>query len=1160
MLFLTNSIKTVPDTLNMWKYRKHSDLFSRIGLFGSKRKYETETVFSSVNPRDASSIFGESYTGDREIGLDLDLDLDLVNVEILSTSSYEENPISFLELFQATADGDTEKIGQLLLAFPTRINIPNSQGNYLIHIAIDSNRPDVLSFLLSKGADVNVTDQDGKTALHHAVVEQSPEMVGILVLRNARTDIKDIHNRMPLHTAAEVGNVTILERLLPHYVNPNMEGDGGYTALHYAASRDCADAVRFLIKKQCLLSVFSECRDFPIHVAGKTGSANAVRTILEECQCQGFTKEGILRLRDRERNMPIHSAVNGGSIEAVKCCLQMGSSLICKQEDGWTPLHFAAMQGNLDMVVAMYNGQTEEFRSAVCIVDGLRRTPLHCATLFNHTAVMKFLLDKGANINAVDDNQFTPLLLAASKGKLEATKMLINYGADTTFRDRWNRNLFHLLILSNKVIEDLSGCVKGVKKLYLWLGEKDRNGCTALHYAARYGNLSAVSALLSMGASLFSKNFQKQSPFHVAAMYGRRGICKLMLDTAFAVSLKNEPDGKGLTPLHLAAQNGYTKIVSMLMERGAVVGRDHKDNTPLHLAALNGRVDCVNILLNLQINLIDSGNNSGNTALHFAASNGHTESVCILLSHDAKITRNDDHRCFYDDIITHQHAETAAAIVAHERWREILSYKSAVYGSFLIGLIQKLPSVCQIVLDRCVEVVEVRKGDTEDHAIRYNFDYLNMQNGFKTFAKLNKLSYKAMYPLQEMVTFNRVECLSHPLCVRFLRMKWRKYGLFIHFFDMTFYLLFLACLTCFVVTVDSRFHTDQLYPFENFNTFMTATYANNRTDGIAGTEHFLHYGEIYYHIHHHYFTQPINLVEWVVYLSSVLFILPFLFGYSTHLQWAAGAVAIFFAWFNCLVSLQRFDLFGIYVVMFLEIMKTLVHVVFVFSFLNIAFGLAFYVLLSGEKNEAHSSPSMSVYRTLILLLEIDFINTFNRQYHDTSSHSLHFDRLTYFFLAVFIFLMPILLINLLIGLAVGDIESVQRGARLKRLATQVKFHAEIEDRFGFLEKFSDAVVEVRRDKTDSVFNEFYSKTNPTKLDGKEPVTDETSSLGQELKIQKAMLKQIQTSLDSNQRLMSTMLDRLDGNGNTKAWDEGADHSVSAMSVGDSSLSEEIRFG
>lgn len=47
-------------------------------------------------------------------------------------------------------------------------------------------------------------------------------------------------------------------------------------------------------------------------------------------------------------------------------------------------------------------------------------------------------------------------------------------------------------------------------------------------------------------------------------------------------------------------------------------------------------------------------------------------------------------------------------------------------------------------------------------------------------------------------------------------------------------------------------------------------------------------------------------------------------------------------------------------------------------------------------------------------------------------------------IGLFMILMPILLMNLLIGLAVGDIESVRRNAQLKRLAMQVVLHTELE--------------------------------------------------------------------------------------------------------------------
>ncbi|CAD7002897.1 unnamed protein product [Ceratitis capitata] len=170
-------------------------------------------------------------------------------------------------------------------------------------------------------------------------------------------------------------------------------------------------------------------------------------------------------------------------------------------------------------------------------------------------------------------------------------------------------------------------------------------------------------------------------------------------------------------------------------------------------------------------------------------------------------------------------------------------------------------------------------------------------------------------------------------------------------------------------------------------------------------------------------------------------------GNISTVHYSASAIAVFLSWFRLLLLLQRFDQVGIYVVMFLEILQTLIKVLIVFSILIIAFGLAFYILLS-KINDAQpnhlsfSNIPMSLLRTFSMMLgELDFVGTYvNTFYHD----QLKVPITSFLILCVFMILMPILLMNLLIGLAVGDIESVRRNAQLKRLAMQVVLHTELE--------------------------------------------------------------------------------------------------------------------
>lgn len=74
----------------------------------------------------------------------------------------------------------------------------------------------------------------------------------------------------------------------------------------------------------------------------------------------------------------------------------------------------------------------------------------------------------------------------------------------------------------------------------------------------------------------------------------------------------------------------------------------------------------------------------------------------------------------------------------------------------------------------------------------------------------------------------------------------------------------------------------------------------------------------------------------------------------------------------------------------------------------------------------------------MMLGEIDFLGTYVRPYQFEEETMLPYPVPTFLLLGVFMVLMPILLMNLLIGLAVGDIESVRRNAQLKRLAMQVR--------------------------------------------------------------------------------------------------------------------------
>jgi transient receptor potential cation channel subfamily A protein 1 len=93
-----------------------------------------------------------------------------------------------------------------------------------------------------------------------------------------------------------------------------------------------------------------------------------------------------------------------------------------------------------------------------------------------------------------------------------------------------------------------------------------------------------------------------------------------------------------------------------------------------------------------------------------------------------------------------------------------------------------------------------------------------------------------------------------------------------------------------------------------------------------------------------YFSDLENYVQWTIYVSTSVFALPFLLNQSLHDQWVVGSIGIFSAYLGLLFILGRFDSYGIYVIMFVEILKTLLHVLSLFSILIVGFALTFCVL------------------------------------------------------------------------------------------------------------------------------------------------------------------------------------------------------------------------
>jgi hypothetical protein len=114
-------------------------------------------------------------------------------------------------------------------------------------------------------------------------------------------------------------------------------------------------------------------------------------------------------------------------------------------------------------------------------------------------------------------------------------------------------------------------------------------------YAVAYNDTLMADMLLFYGANVFFKDKQGNTALHIAAFYGNYESVVLLLQHNSDV---NYPDEQGFTSLMIAAQNGFPHIASLLIDYGSEINKTNDYGmSALSLAIINGNEEVVRLLL-----------------------------------------------------------------------------------------------------------------------------------------------------------------------------------------------------------------------------------------------------------------------------------------------------------------------------------------------------------------------------------------------------------------------------------------------------------------------------------------------------------------------------------------------------------------------------------
>jgi ankyrin repeat protein/L-ascorbate metabolism protein UlaG (beta-lactamase superfamily) len=260
---------------------------------------------------------------------------------------------------------------------------------------------------------------------------------------------------------------------------------------------------------------------------------------------------------------------------------------------GADDIHEAIQQGDLTKTQSLIaknptllNAKTEE-----------GRTPLHVAVMGGHKELMEFLIQKGANIDALDAEGRTPLIGAIMSRKPELAHTLVNRGADVKIKSKEGASaiIYTLFFGPEDLIEPLLDHGQNVNERFI-------GGVTLMQGAAAMGNINAMKILFEHGADV------------------------------------NAISERGETALYFGVREGKTEIVEWLFSHGAKAqGKiEGSGRNLLHLATLNGFADIVELLVDNRMDL-DSTDSFGKTALQYASKYGHKKIVSLLKKNGADV-------------------------------------------------------------------------------------------------------------------------------------------------------------------------------------------------------------------------------------------------------------------------------------------------------------------------------------------------------------------------------------------------------------------------------------------------------------------------------------------------------------------------------------------
>uniref|UniRef100_A0A8C6K492 Uncharacterized protein n=1 Tax=Melopsittacus undulatus TaxID=13146 RepID=A0A8C6K492_MELUD len=317
---------------------------------------------------------------------------------------------------------------------------------------------------------------------------------------------------------------------------------------------------------------------------------------------------------------------------------------------------YAAKMNNLETMEKLFKKNVN-----INAVDTLKRTAFHFAVARSHVSVVDFLLHHKARLDMADQHGLTVIHLAAWTGNLDIMRKLVKAGADQKAKNEEGMNVLHFAAQNNSVkIVDYV-----LQDLHLNdLNKPDRKGKKPFLLASEKGHVDMINNLITLKLFTSEKDKEGNTALHLAAKNGHTEVVKILLEQWGEINDLNEVRAQNLlkyiesiifppqqknSPLHLAVISNQLPVVKSLLDANHDINSlNHRQETPLHLAADLGNVELVEVLLKAGCDL-RAADKHGKTALAVASRSNHALIVDMIIKAERYYGMKQEHLVHSDD-------------------------------------------------------------------------------------------------------------------------------------------------------------------------------------------------------------------------------------------------------------------------------------------------------------------------------------------------------------------------------------------------------------------------------------------------------------------------------------------------------------------------------